>query len=831
MQDFGGSLKKSVGVSEHIRASVLARAYTEILSWSETQMNKEKPAICDFNEQTELAVEIMPSFTEDTMSRPPNSTKSPDPLSLIIQKLDRGLSPDNKWPDDRGEYWALCPFHNDTQTGNFFVGDKGYKCFSCGESGGLSKLAITLGIDPPQLSYQGLTLNDYANQKQLPRQFLENLGIKEGNRNGKPILQIPYSDENGNEVAVRYRWTLHGDQRFTWKSNSKIIPYGVWRWKVLRCCTDKGGAQKEIILVEGEFDCHTLWFHNIDALGLPGATTWKSDWSKFLEGCDVYIWQEPDEGGGKFVETIGNDFPDAKVLVPPQNRKDVSECHIQGDDLPTLLQKMKSAAKTVREIQNEQTTVQASEVVKVAEPLLESQHILDDLVSLCREFGLVGEERNAKLIYLALTSRLLEKPINLILKGPSSGGKSFTPETVLKAFPDSAFYTLSSMSDHALVYFEEPMSHRHLIIFEASGLASELADYFIRSLLSEGRIRYLTVEKTNDGMKSREIELLGPTGLILTTTRVSLHPENETRMMSLSIKDDPQQTQDILLSLADRANGTQARKPDISQWHALQTWLELVGKREVTIPYAHSLAQHTDTSAIRMRRDFDTVLNYIRAHAILNQMHRKTDTQGRIIATTEDYRVVHDLIIDLISEGVGLTVSSTIRETVEAVRKISASKSNNEVSIRELQNILNLHKSTVTRRVHVAIEFGYLKNNEDRKGKPAKISPGDPLPDDTPVLPPPADLEKYFFEIPPENTATVQHLFSPSSEWQEIPPDVPVPPGGEFRMDLATGKNYGKWPDLGPTSTPTQPQHLNDDNRADQDVQLPGENDLYAGVI
>ena len=33
----------------------------------------------------------------------------------------------------------------------------------------------------------------------------------------------------------------------------------------------------------------------------------------------------------------------------------------------------------------------------------------------------------------------------------------------------------------------------------------------------------------------------------------------------------------------------------------------------------------------------------------------------------------------------------------------------------------------------------------------------------------------------------------PSSEWQEIPDGYPCPPGGEFRMDFQTGKNWARW--------------------------------------
>ena len=93
------------------------------------------------------------------------------------------------------------------------------------------------------------------------------------------------------------------------------------------------------------------------------------------------------------------------------------------------------------------------------------------------------------------------------------------------------------MSDRALAYSDEPLRHRHLVIYEAAGMASDFATYLIRSLLSEGRLRYETVEKTKDGLVARVIEREGPTGLIVTTTSLRLHPENETRMLSLTITD------------------------------------------------------------------------------------------------------------------------------------------------------------------------------------------------------------------------------------------------------------------------------------------------------
>ena len=95
----------------------------------------------------------------------------------------------------------------------------------------------------------------------------------------------------------------------------------------------------------------------------------------------------------------------------------------------------------------------------------------------------------------------------MAIKGQSSGGKSFVVERVLRFYPPEAFYALTAMSERALAYSSEPLKHRVLVIYEAAGLNSEIASYLVRSLLSEGRICYDTVEKTKDGLVSRHIDL------------------------------------------------------------------------------------------------------------------------------------------------------------------------------------------------------------------------------------------------------------------------------------------------------------------------------------
>jgi hypothetical protein len=178
--------------------------------------------------------------------------------------------------------------------------------------------------------------------------------------------------------------------------------------------------------------------------------------------------------------------------------------------------------------------------------------------------------------------------------------------------------------------------------------------------------------------------------------------------------------------------------PDFEKWHALQEWLGLAEHR-VTIPYAEELADKIPTVSVRLRRDFAAILNLVRAHAILHGASRGRDSEGRIVASLDDYTTVRELVHDLVSEGEGATVPPDVRETVEAVERLSAAWKEG-VTNNDLARELRLDKSTVSRRVRKAEELGYLNNLENREGRSKRLVLGNPLPDDIQILPMPGEL-------------------------------------------------------------------------------------------
>lgn len=147
--------------------------------------------------------------------------------------------------------------------------------------------------------------------------------------------------------------------------------------------------------------------------------------------------------------------------------------------------------------------------------------------------------------------------------------------------------------------------------------------------------------------------------------------------------------------------------------------------------------------SVRLRRDFGALLNLIRAHALLHRATRAYTADGALVASLDDYAAVRELIADLVADGVDSSVSPQIRETVEAVRFLQGD-SDKDISQAAVATHLKLDKGATSRRIRAAVDRGYLRNLEDRKGRPARLQPGEPISADVDLLPPPEAIERDF---------------------------------------------------------------------------------------
>jgi len=400
--------------------------------------------------------------------------------------------------------------------------------------------------------------------------------------------------------------------------------------------------------------------------------------------------------------------------------------------------------------------------------LAEAPDLVARIVAQVRRLGVVGETHLIQLVYMAGVSRLLDAPINPLIKGASSGGKSFVSQQTLRLFPPEAVLMLTTSSPLSLVYDPAPLAHKIICVYEATQLQADetsVSAMLLRSLMSEGKIIHQTTVEDKDaeyGRRTVTIVREGPISLLITTTG-ELHAENETRMLSIRVSETRTQTADVLAILGDRAAGIIDVESDLSVFHDLQHWLGL-GPTDVVVPFAPQLVAQVPPHLVRFRRDIQQLLTFIKASALLHQAQRRLDPIGRVIATLDDYRLAYEVFVPILGQITGRTVTDGVRAVIElVVARLSpaatagapgaagrfarpaggTAPSSGEVVISsyEMGRELGVDPRTARRYIKAAIDGGYLTNRETRRGQPPILAlkvlpPGPP----TDILPNPDSL-------------------------------------------------------------------------------------------
>ena len=353
--------------------------------------------------------------------------------------------------------------------------------------------------------------------------------------------------------------------------------------------------------------------------------------------------------------------------------------------------------------------------MKAAEELLRSKNIMEKMLSLTERSGYVGEEINKIMLYLAFTSRLMDNSISCIVKGSSASGKSSLVNTVLNMFPKAEVLKYSFLTAKALVHFQGSLSHKILFIQEHNG--GESADYSIRTSLSEGEISisYPVKNETTGEFETRD-KLVDAKGLVYveTTTRDHIHDENQTRVFDLYIDESEEQTGRILETEAMEIDQQKIEK-ELKIWRAAQ---KILKPHPVSIPFAKMLVKPFPKDKVRSRRDFKRFLSLIKVHAFLHQYQRKSDGQGRILATAEDLRSILPIVGKVLSDSV--KPYSPKREQILKVIKDEFDRC--DFSFGELKEKAgDIHPRTLRRDIKQFEEDGIIDWNGER-GRKSKYS-------------------------------------------------------------------------------------------------------------
>jgi len=354
------------------------------------------------------------------------------------------------------------------------------------------------------------------------------------------------------------------------------------------------------------------------------------------------------------------------------------------------------------------------EIVELANQIAQNPMLFKNKIDLINQLGVINERKNIGLYQLVIDSRLIpmgnagSDALAMKNSGHYGAGKSFPLFTALKLYPMSAYHLISSGSEKSLYSMEGGLQHKALILAEALALQSrgrkdnELA-YAIRTLVSEGHLKYQYTGFKDKKRVTIIKRIEGPTSLLTTTIKGNLEDQLDDRMITAHPNTTTAQTINIIEQTATTAIGN-GNLVDENILKAYQHYHDTLISAEVVIPFASDIAVSVSQKGslpISARRSFKRVLSAIKTVTLLYQKQRSKDDQGRFIAEISDYAIVYQLIEESFNESLG----DTKRYTDDRIRLI---EKEGILTPRALSKITGVSGAAISQWLKPLIEKGVL---------------------------------------------------------------------------------------------------------------------------
>ncbi len=359
---------------------------------------------------------------------------------------------------------------------------------------------------------------------------------------------------------------------------------------------------------------------------------------------------------------------------------------------------------------------------------LREPNLIGRLREAFHQAGIIGEESNTLVAYLAGVSRKLERPLAIIIQSASAAGKTTLMDAVLSFFPEEERVKYSAMTGQSLYYLgETSLKHKILAVVEEAG--AERASYALKLLQSEGELTIASTGKDpqTGKMVTQEYHVEGPVMIFLTTTAIDLDEELQNRCLTLAVDESAEQTGRIHRVQRERRTlaGLVAHEERKDLLKQLRNAQRLLQPLHVVNPFAPALT--FATARTRNRRDHEKYLTLIDAIALLHQHQRQRGqhlVNGRsiefIAVTLDDIALANELAPEMLGRSLDELPPQTrrllahIRELMKGKRKERGAKAATTFSRRELRDLSGWSLTQIRVHLERLVELEYLATRHAR---------------------------------------------------------------------------------------------------------------------
>jgi hypothetical protein len=142
--------------------------------------------------------------------------------------------------------------------------------------------------------------------------------------------------------------------------------------------------------------------------------------------------------------------------------------------------------------------ISAQEKQKAIE-FLKNKNLLNDLIKNLNITGILGEDENAVILFLALASHKFNNPFSVLCLAKSGIGKSYILQKLSECMPPNSYSFHTKISANALYYFDSNAIQNKALLIEDLEWTTQMLSP-LSTLQSQGRLVNTRATKDKDGM-------------------------------------------------------------------------------------------------------------------------------------------------------------------------------------------------------------------------------------------------------------------------------------------------------------------------------------------
>ncbi len=352
-------------------------------------------------------------------------------------------------------------------------------------------------------------------------------------------------------------------------------------------------------------------------------------------------------------------------------------------------------------------TAKASE--KAVEFLSKPQ-LFQNIDKLLEQTGIIGEENNRKVLFAVASSYKMPYPLHAMVMASSGCGKSHIINKVASCMPQEDLFDTTSITSKSLYYYTDKELNKKLTVIQDFDGLDEDARLAFREIQSYKMLKRSTVVKDRYGnSKSVKKNVNAHFASLVATTKTEIYQDNESRTIMLGIDESMEQTMRIIQRQNQTKAGITNSERENEAKQLLRNCMRVLKSYEVVNPFADKIMLPLD--AKMLRRLNEQFQDFICQITILHQYQRKTDAQGRLIATKQDVNLAVEIFFDAIILKVD-ELNGSVRQFFDRLKeyvKKQPAGSTHKFTQREIRQYTKLSNTPVSNYIKLLLEMEYIQ--------------------------------------------------------------------------------------------------------------------------